>query len=75
MLVCASSAGRCFNCDALLLKVSAMDVQGCVPFWPSVLAQLTGFSEGGYAPFTQAISLAEVTCDKLLLTPDVPYGY
>ena len=46
-----------------------------MPFWPSVLSQLTGFSEAGSAPFVSATALAERVCDKLLSSSEAPYGY
>ena len=46
-----------------------------MPFWPSVLAQLTGLSEAGSAPFASAAALAERVCDKLLVAAEVSYGY
>lgn len=46
-----------------------------MPFWPSVLAQLTGFSDAGSAPFVSATALAERVCDRLLSGHEMQYGY
>lgn len=46
-----------------------------MPFWPSVLAQLTGFSEAGSAPFVSATAVAERVCERLLASAELPFGY
>lgn len=70
-----SPRSRCLPVPVRVTNAVLLWVQGCVPFWPSVLAQLTGFSEAGCAPFTSAISLAEVACEKLLSATDANYAY
>ena len=47
--------------------------QGSVPFWPSVLAQLTGFTEAGAPAFASAIGHAERLCAKIISTPEAPF--
>ena len=44
--------------------------QGSVPFWPSVLSQLTGYSESGSPPFASAIAHAGRLCSKLYTSVD-----
>lgn len=43
----------------------ACPVQGSVPFWPSVLSQMTAYTESGSPPFAAAIGAAERLCTKL----------
>ncbi len=44
--------------------------QGSVPFWPSVLAQLTGYTEASSPPFASAIAHAGRLCSKLYNSVD-----
>ena len=56
-----------------VLRLTALwPVQGSVPFWPAVLAQLTGCSEPGNAAFVAAISHAERLRTRLI-TPEVSW--
>ncbi len=48
-------------------------LQGSVPFWPSVLSQLTGFTEASTPIFASAIGHAERLCTKLCSGPETPY--
>jgi len=48
--------------------------QGSVPFWPSVLSQLTGFTEASTPVFASAIGHAERLCTKLCAPPEAPYA-
>lgn len=45
-------------------------MQGSVPFWPSVLAQLTGYTEASSPPFASAIAHAGRLCSKLYTSVD-----
>ncbi len=47
--------------------------QGSVPFWPSVLSQLTGYAEAGNPPFASAIAHAGRLCSKLYTTADAGF--
>lgn len=47
-----------------------MFAQGSVPFWPSVLAQLTGYTEASSPPFASAIAHAGRLCSKLYTSVD-----
>ena len=71
------SHGMAWVCrSTLLLTVHLLPLQGCVPFWPSVLSQLTDFSDGSTAAFVAATGMAERVCNRLLATPpDGPYNY
>jgi hypothetical protein len=44
--------------------------QGSVPFWPSVLSQLTGYTEASSPPFASAIAHAGRLCSKLYTSAD-----
>ena len=44
--------------------------QGSVPFWPSVLSQLTGYMESVSPPFASAIAHAGRLCSKLYTSVD-----
>jgi hypothetical protein len=44
--------------------------QGSVPFWPSVLSQLTGYTEASSPPFASAIAHAGRLCSKLYTSTD-----
>lgn len=45
-------------------------VQGSVPFWPSVLSQLTGYMEASSPAFASAIAHAGRLCSKLYTSVD-----
>lgn len=47
------------------------DAQGSVPFWPSVLSQLTGYTEASSPPFASAIAHAGRLCSKLYTSAEV----
>ncbi len=47
--------------------------QGSVPFWPSVLSQLTGYTEAGNPPFASAIAHAGRLCSKLYTSADAGF--
>ena len=53
---CASEEVLCQQCTA---------VQGTVPFWPSVLSQMTGYTEASSPVFASAIAQAGRLCRKL----------
>ena len=62
--------------DVLLLmlvqsQLANSAVQGSVPFWPSVLSQLTGYTEGSSRPFASAIACAGRLCSKLYTCAEV----
>ena len=59
-------------CPALTVGC-AMGPQGSVPFWPSVLSQLTGYAEAGNPPFASAIAHAGRLCSKLYTSADAGY--
>lgn len=44
-----------------------------MPFWPSVLSQLTGYAEAGNPPFASAIAHAGRLCSKLYTSADAGY--
>ena len=44
-----------------------------MPFWPSVLSQLTGYAEAGNPPFASAIAHAGRLCSKLYTTADAGF--
>ena len=48
--------------------------QGSVPFWPSVLSQLTGYTEASTPAFASAIGHAERLCTKLCNEPPGAFG-
>lgn len=43
-----------------------------MPFWPSVLSQMTGYTEASTPAFASAISHAERLCSKLCSTEENP---
>ena len=47
--------------------------QGSVPFWPSVLSQLTGYTKAGNPPFASAIAHAGRLCSKLYTSADAGF--
>lgn len=52
--------------EALLRLISQCPaMQGSVPFWPSVLSQLTGYTEASSPQFPSAIAHAGRLCSKL----------
>lgn len=44
-----------------------------MPFWPSVLSQLTGYTEAGNPPFASAIAHAGRLCSKLYTSADAGF--
>ncbi|CAK0784210.1 hypothetical protein CVIRNUC_007414 [Coccomyxa viridis] len=56
---------------AAAILVAARRAQGSVPFWPSVLSQLTGYTEASSPPFASAIAHAGRLCSKLYTSAEV----